>query len=375
MSAIQIGSSQNISGNNTNSLTLSFTTSAGNNPVLIVAASHRDSLFSGSNVTGVTFGGDSLTFLGEVTSSTVRDVYTSLWYLVNPNITSDDIVVSYDNSVSIAKITAAQFLFVDQSSPVRNTNTAGGYGTDAEISVGTAIDDIIIDSIVGFSNGEWTPSASNGQEIIDVFGSLQLFTSMSKKDGTTSSATMRWSKSGGGREWALITASLRFDSSSSSSSSFSSSSSSQSSSSESSSSESLQSVSSSAKLIDDGTTGYFIDDSIFRRPEFKFYNENSSSSSSSSESSSSFSSSSSSSLSSSSSKSSSSSSSSYAMFFHLNPIELKRLPVIFVNYENKKEMKEDVNIHAILKEEDKIKIHVELKKKNIGVDIIELKIK
>ena len=117
----QIGSPQRTSGINTTSLTFSFTTSAGNYPYLLVAASHRDSQFSGSVVSGVTFGGTPLTFVGEETSTGFRDVYTSFWGLVNPTVQTANVVVTYNLSVVRAKATAVQFLFVDPVTPVSGT--------------------------------------------------------------------------------------------------------------------------------------------------------------------------------------------------------------------------------------------------------------
>jgi hypothetical protein len=109
----QIGSPQRTNQDNTNSLTLSFTTSAGNNPYLLVAVSHREPAFSGTVCTGVTFGGTPLTFIGENTSTGTRDVYTSLWGIANPTAQTANIVASFNNSVTRGKISAVQFLQVD----------------------------------------------------------------------------------------------------------------------------------------------------------------------------------------------------------------------------------------------------------------------
>jgi hypothetical protein len=162
----QIGSAQNTFAENTTSLTLSFTTSAGNNPYLLVAVSHRDGAFSGSVCTGVTFGGTPLTFIGENTSTATRDVYTSLWGLVNPTAQTANIVASFNNSVTRGKITAVQFLQVDPDTPITDSNVGGGYGVDAEVKINSDTGDLIVDTIAGRSNSTWTPSAANGQPIL-----------------------------------------------------------------------------------------------------------------------------------------------------------------------------------------------------------------
>ena len=196
----QIGSPQRTNANNTTSLTFSFTTSAGNHPYLLVAASHRDTRFSGSVVSGVTFGGTPLTFVGEETSTGFRDVYTSFWGLVNPTIQTANIVVTYNLSVIRAKATAVQFLFVDPVTPITDSNVAGGYGQEAVVSLVPDTGDLVVDSIAGFSNSEWTPSAANGQSFIDDFqtsGTLRLYTGISKKS-TGSFTEMKWTKNTGG---------------------------------------------------------------------------------------------------------------------------------------------------------------------------------
>ena len=87
MAIQQVGSPQNTSGTNVSSLTQSFTVQAGNNTVLIVSGSFVGSAFAGASVTGVTFGGVPLTFVGQSKSTSgPADTYTSLWYLLNPSV-------------------------------------------------------------------------------------------------------------------------------------------------------------------------------------------------------------------------------------------------------------------------------------------------
>lgn len=120
--AITTGNPQSTrSTTNANTYTLaSYNVASGSNRVLAVLVSLMRTNENAINPTGVTFGGVALTAAGTAATgiSTSRSYYARIWYLVNPSVSTADIVVSAGATMAGAIVSAVTLYGVDQSTPV-----------------------------------------------------------------------------------------------------------------------------------------------------------------------------------------------------------------------------------------------------------------
>ena len=117
------------------SLTWSHTVAAGSNKLLVVML---HTLVDGNvGASGVTFNGDAMTELrDEVAVSGGRDSGAEVWYLINPDVATGDIVVTLNTTMHVASATAVDFTGVDQSTPFEANEGSVDAGGD------TVTDDI-----------------------------------------------------------------------------------------------------------------------------------------------------------------------------------------------------------------------------------------
>jgi len=99
------------------SYTFSHTVNSGSNQLLTVIVHAQDT--AAINVTNVTFNSDSMTEQIEVDHNDGTNHYvTSIWTLVNPDVTSANVQVTYSASVDRHVASAMNFTGVDQTTPV-----------------------------------------------------------------------------------------------------------------------------------------------------------------------------------------------------------------------------------------------------------------
>ncbi|EPZ52078.1 bacterial group 3 Ig-like protein [Bacteriovorax sp. BAL6_X] len=111
------------------SYTQSHTIAAGNNRLLVVnVVGHFNIL----NFTSITYGGVPLTRLDTRTQSS--GAKTEIWYLINPSVGTDDIVINVNNSSFDIAMMASNFTNVHQSTPFDLT-TKGGGQSNLSVSV------------------------------------------------------------------------------------------------------------------------------------------------------------------------------------------------------------------------------------------------
>lgn len=123
---------------NASSYTLgSYVVSSGSNRVLAVVVSLLRSNENGVKVTSVTFGGVGLTegdHSGGI--STNRSNYVGIWYLVNPSVSTADIVVTPDNAMAGCIISAVTLYGVHQTYPAGRSQRVKVVGNEFDIDVG-----------------------------------------------------------------------------------------------------------------------------------------------------------------------------------------------------------------------------------------------
>jgi hypothetical protein len=114
---------------------------AGTNRLLVVCGS----VDGVRRLTGVTYGGLPMTFLGSsIPSNVVRQV--EMWGLVNPNTASQQIRATFDGSAE-ARLAAVSFINVDQSSPLGPFVCNAGTGAQTSLSVGSSLGGLVLDAI------------------------------------------------------------------------------------------------------------------------------------------------------------------------------------------------------------------------------------
>lgn len=143
-----------------NSITFAHTVNAGSNRILIVGVATEAQSGSGGTsqpITGITFNGVALSKIRHEHNLSGSDyVRVELWYLVNPDVTTANIVVTFTGtSISGTVAMASSYNGVDQTNPINAFNGANaGSGTDAEsTTTSTVANCMFVDAVVMGSAG------------------------------------------------------------------------------------------------------------------------------------------------------------------------------------------------------------------------------
>jgi len=141
-------------------LTTSYTQATGSNLVLVVKVGTEGDVAHNS----VTFDGVGLTKQIELGAVGRR---TSIWTLINPNVTTANIVVTLGSAADVGMI-ATSWQDVHQTTPVPGTDSASGTSTTPSVTVPSAAGELVIDA-VNNGNDAADPTVGAGQtEIADV---------------------------------------------------------------------------------------------------------------------------------------------------------------------------------------------------------------
>jgi len=180
-------------------LTTSYTQAAGANLILVVMVSTEG--LSSHNT--VTFDGQSLTKEIDSPGSGRR---TSIWTLVNPPVTTANIVVSIANA-DVSMI-ATSWQTVDQSTPVSGSAANSGSSATPTVVVPSAAGELVLDNFCHDNNGN-NPIVGAGQtELADVNVIGDFRSAASRQDGAAPNVTMDWSGMGSGN-WSSAGISLQ----------------------------------------------------------------------------------------------------------------------------------------------------------------------
>jgi len=171
-------------------ITTSHTVSGGgSNTILIVAAACVNDAGTES-VTGITYGADALTLLGEY--ETGNDNQISVWYLKNPTADTRTITATYNATLTEGgTIIALTFQNVDQTTPYDTPVTdCAQNGSVPSNNISSETNDLVLDFVSCESCDGWTAGASQTQ-----YGNLDddpTFSASSTEAGA-STVTMSWS--------------------------------------------------------------------------------------------------------------------------------------------------------------------------------------
>ena len=185
---------------------------AGSDTFLLVLISAENNATPGNMpVTGVTYNGDALTKIREedttVTPGGSADI-ASVWYLINPDAGTNNVIVSYTGVVEGDAVTAITLTGVSQSAPIDAQNGFKGNSANPSNAVTTvAANCLVLDVITGSGSGTTlTPGGSQTQQSnITNSGNIRSATSSQAK-ATPGSTTMSWTMAS--QVWAQIVVSI-----------------------------------------------------------------------------------------------------------------------------------------------------------------------
>lgn len=142
-------------------ITVSHTTQAGDNRLMLVGISYRDNGDNNREVNTVTYGAQNLSLVSLLrNSSGSNDVVTELWSLVAPAVGTADVTVTWNQSFSSKVVGVATFDHVDQTTPLGTAQTNTG-DEDASVVVSSAANELVFD-VISWGNNE-SVAAGAGQ--------------------------------------------------------------------------------------------------------------------------------------------------------------------------------------------------------------------
>ena len=183
---------------NGTTLTASLTVASNSNRILIVSA---NAYASSPTITGITFGAQALT-QGN-TEIYLADGRADLWYLINPNVGTYTITVTWSGTAGRRTMGGYSFYNVDQSSPIGVTDsTTGSLSPAGGTITPTTIGSMIIDSIMWTTGSAASLSLTAGYCIF-IGGSDRVGGSQFSLTPTISvSNTMNYTNSAADGTWA-----------------------------------------------------------------------------------------------------------------------------------------------------------------------------
>jgi hypothetical protein len=193
--------------------TFAFTVNSGTDNLLLVfvGAEANGANDGNDRITGITYNSVALTKIdAQYTNVTPGGSGDSAeaWYLVNPTVTTANIVISYTGTVDGDTATAIQVTGANQSAPVDAFQGNKGNSANPSTNVTTVANNcLVIDILTGSGSGtSLTPDASQTQQSnITNAGQLRSATSSEAK-ATAGTVTMSWTMAS--QVWAQVVVSI-----------------------------------------------------------------------------------------------------------------------------------------------------------------------
>jgi len=182
-------------GTRVTSLTFAHTVNAGSDRILMVGTGFNNNL-GGMVVTGITYGGVALTFVGGIENG--NDSRAEVWHLLAPVVGTANVIVTYGNGAPASNTGfvagAASFFGVDQATPLGSVGTAMATDMLATVTIASAVGEVVFDTAGSEdSGGLMTPGAGQSAlwNTVGGSGSRQEQCGGSTKAGAVS-VTMEW---------------------------------------------------------------------------------------------------------------------------------------------------------------------------------------
>ena len=186
------------SSNNVSGVTnWTHVTTAAPNRLLLVGVS----IGGTGAVSTITYGGANLT---KVLAGTNSAVASELWQLVNPPSGTNTVAVTLVGTYTMLVAGAATYSGVDQAAPLSTVNAASGFSATASVTLNSATNEIVFDTLAVNKNG--LPAAAAGQTNLWSISASGQSGAGSLKPGANS-VTMSWQVANGG--WVDLAASVK----------------------------------------------------------------------------------------------------------------------------------------------------------------------
>ena len=181
----QVGSTTTDFDNATpTSLTTSYIQAAGSDLLLVVMVGTEDGGATHDTVTFDTVG------LTKKTDLNAQGRRTTIWTLVNPNVTTANIVVTLSGAADVGMI-ATSWQDVHQTTPVTDAQTASGLSTSPSVTVASASGELVLNAVNNGDDGG-DPTADTGTEIADVEVTGDFRFHASQQAGAAPNVDMDW---------------------------------------------------------------------------------------------------------------------------------------------------------------------------------------
>lgn len=169
---------------NSTTLTYSHTVKDSYNRILIVnLAIYR------YTPTSVTYGGVEMTLLASAAILTTYNVYSKLYYLLNPPVGTADVAITATSGTKAS--IACSYSGVHQTTPFGSYSTSTSTTTSITATGSSEPDDLVIDCMANYANA--TPTCNAAQTLIDLEkNSTTISNGASYLKATSSSTAMAW---------------------------------------------------------------------------------------------------------------------------------------------------------------------------------------
>lgn len=187
--------------------TLSWShTTSGTNRLLVISAMAWQDVAGTGTVSGVTYNGAALTKANATTGGAMR---AEVWYIKNPTIGTNTVVVTYTGNTDARKASGVSFTNADQTSPLDASNVASGTSSPITLNLTTTTDNAtIVDAATNFTTTALTIGAGQVSVRNDVTGSTGFAASYKGPASPATSYPMSWTKAGTD-DWAIVAASFK----------------------------------------------------------------------------------------------------------------------------------------------------------------------
>ncbi len=190
--AIALDAVSDMTSSNESTITLSHTTAAGSDRLLVVGIDIKEN----KNITSVTYNGVNLTNAGIADNS--GNAKAEIWYLKMPDVGTYDVVVNLDGNSDIV-IGAATYTGVDQTTPLGTFVSNTGSTITASAVVSSAADEWVFDTMAVRDASSITVGAGQTQQWNNGFGN---FRGGSSTEPGAGSVTMSWTLDAA-KNWAI----------------------------------------------------------------------------------------------------------------------------------------------------------------------------
>lgn len=192
-------------------VTLPLTIPSGSERFLIVSVQLGTNCFSSApNVVSVRYNGVALAQLATISGTPcgLGGTRSDQWQLVDPATGTHDVVVTLSNEADTVHCGALAFTGVNQTTPVRATAKASGAGDSSSVTVASAVDDLVVNT-VGQGNSIEAPGVGQTERFLHNVNSFNtLNNSAASTAPGASMVTMTWTF-GMDDEFQTISSSLR----------------------------------------------------------------------------------------------------------------------------------------------------------------------